>query len=177
MIKKMKKNIDYYFRRNVYYIDNDNTIYDIKNRILFNFNTNEYKNNYFSLWFSNFAMKQITKKEYDKLHKNKFCNCKIGSGKSTIEYGSPLDIIDEFNRYNKNNSIIIEKDIISCITYIFKHKNYDKSLNNYELNFYKKACLRCNTCLTDYESLFKEFDEIIAYFENYEKVNQICDNQ
>ena len=171
MIKKM---IDYYFRRNVYYIDNV-SIYDVKNRVCFNFEYNVYINDYFfSAWFFGYATKQITKKEYDKLHKNKFCNCKIGSGKSTIEYGSPLDIIDEFNRYNKNNSIIIEKDIISCITYIFKHKNYDKSLNNYELNFYKKACLKCNTCLTDYESLFREFDKIIAYFENYEKVNQIC---
>ena len=170
MIKKM---IDYYFRRNVYYIDNV-SIYDVKNRVCFNFEYNVYINDYFfSAWFFGYATKQITKKEYDKLHKNKFCNCKIGSGIPIIEYGTLLNIIDEFNRYNKNDNITIEKDI----TYIFKHKNYVRTFTNYGLNYYKKVCLKCNTCLTDYESLFEEFNEIIVYFENYEKVNQICDNQ
>ena len=172
----MKKMIDYYFRRNVYYIDND-TIYDVKNRVCFNFEYNEYKNNYFSICFD-YATKQITKKEYDNFHKNKFCNCKIGSGKPNIECGSLLNIIDEFNRYNKNDNITIEKDIRNGgITYIFKHKNCVRTLINTNLNYHKKACLKCNTCLTNYESLFSEFDNIIVCFENYEKVNQICDNQ
>ena len=171
--------VDYYFRRNVYYIDiYMESIFDVKNRTRFRFITNEYKNDYFKFWFFTYAEKPITKKEYDNVHKNKLCNCKIGSGKPNIECGSLLNIIDEFNRYNKNDNITIEKDIINGdITYIFKHKNYVGTLTNHGLNYYKKACLKCNTCLTDYESLFIEFDNIIVYFENYEKVNQICDNQ
>ena len=191
MLCDLNKLIDYYFKRNVYYCETYNSydipftyIYDIKNRICFNVNTNEYYNFYFKEYFLSgsegkysLKNKKISKEEYNKLHKNEFCDCRVGSGKPNVKTGKEYDLIKEFNDYNVNKDLYIYVDMyIDKTIVIVKSKKNSLKYTMDKKAYYKRACLKCNKCLSDYNEMINYFDKIIKYFEDYDKVNEICGN-
>ena len=177
MINFLKRCFDYYLKRNVYYQENK-FIYNVKNRVCFNIDENKYMNEYFKIYFidlPDYDRRQISKEEYNKINKNIFCDCPVGSGIPDIKKGEKYDLVKEFNKYNINEDLHIDINMhIDKTDLIVKSKKNSLSWVLNEKIYYKKACLKCNKCLSDYYIMINYFNKIIKYFEDHDKVNEVC---
>lgn len=101
----------------------------------------------------------ITKKEFLALFKNNRCKCEFDSGNKIVKSRKAFDVVEEFNK-------------IYSTYYIENRSNYgyfvykDTCLDSYESlllpkDYFKGACLKCNTCTSDLKDLHFEFDRAI----------------
>ena len=111
------------------------------------------------------------------------CNCKFGTGYNIVT-ATKYDIRDEFFTHFKYLGIEDPGDNMHIInnyfTFKYKEVNIIGSCKTTE-NYFKRACLKCNTCLDEkaamidmFEKSLKELDQKI---EDVRLVDEICGRQ
>jgi hypothetical protein len=117
---------------------------------------------------------EISKEEFDNNFKNVICDCPVGEG-TNIKFGAKYNVYDEFIKLYPHL-----KDNIEDFNESGNHAGYFNMFiidgNKYYLKgcFYKKACLNCGKCLSDYEKLKKEFEKIINRIKELKLIEEIC---
>jgi len=120
------------------------------------------------------AWHEISKEEFDNNFKNIICDCPVGEG-TNIKFGAKYNVYDEFIKLYPHLKDLIED---------FNREEYNGYCSNefviygntysFTGNFYKKACLNCGKCLSDYEKLKKEFEKIINRIKELKLIEEIC---
>ena len=118
-------------------------------------------------------LKPYTEEEYYKdLGKEVKCNCEIGSGEPDF-VSEPYDILKEFNRIYPNYKL--ERVDSPFSSFGVEWKRYFRITKGatiavisraFFVTFYKRACIRCRTCMDEYSNMIEFFSEIVSEFDN-----------
>jgi hypothetical protein len=150
---------------------------DVKNKIRYDRDKNEYLDyGYFLEQYDGFS--EISMVGFNKHHQNNVCDCALGAGKN-IQRGGSYDVINEFRNFKFGCDIHLSIKYLDLpgSHYGFRIKNANYSYE-YDISYYskcyKRACVKCNKCLSDLPKLRQEFENALLGFEEYKKIEKIC---